>query len=53
VSLTFFEDRSAEEIAETLATTAGHVRVLRHRAIASLRRCLDGAGPTDREETSS
>ncbi len=51
VNLSFHEERSADEIAKVLETTAGNVRVLRHRAIASLRRCLDGAG--DRGETSS
>jgi RNA polymerase sigma-70 factor (ECF subfamily) len=44
VNLSFCEERSAEEIARMLETTPGNVRVLRHRAIAALRRCLDGAG---------
>jgi len=42
VHLSFHEERSAEEIAQRLETTAGNVRVLRHRAVARLRRCLDG-----------
>jgi RNA polymerase sigma-70 factor (ECF subfamily) len=50
MSLTFLEERSATEIAKTLETTVGNVRVLRHRAIASLRRCLDGR---DAERSSS
>lgn len=41
VYLSFNEGRAAEEIATTLATTAGNVRVLRHRAVAQLRRCMD------------
>jgi RNA polymerase sigma-70 factor (ECF subfamily) len=41
VQLSFQAERSAEEIAAELALTAGNVRVLRHRAIAALRRCLD------------
>jgi len=41
VYLSFREEQSADEIAGTLATTAGNVRVLRHRAIAELRACLD------------
>lgn len=41
VWLSFQAERSADEIAAALATTAGNVRVLRHRAIAALRRCLD------------
>ena len=40
--LTFHDDRSADEIASVLAITAGNVRVVRHRALASLRHCLDG-----------
>jgi RNA polymerase sigma-70 factor (ECF subfamily) len=39
--LTFQEDRSADEIGAALAISAGNVRVLRHRAIEQLRRCLD------------
>jgi RNA polymerase sigma-70 factor (ECF subfamily) len=42
MTLTFLEERSAAEIAKALETTVGNVRVLRHRALASLRRCLDG-----------
>lgn len=41
VLMTFVEERDADEIAKALATTIGNVRVLRHRAIASLRSCLD------------
>lgn len=44
VHLTFTEDQSADEIAAALGMTAGNVRVLRHRAIARLRQCLDGKG---------
>jgi RNA polymerase sigma-70 factor (ECF subfamily) len=42
VALSFQEGRSAEEVAARLGTTAGNVRVIRHRALAALRRCLDG-----------
>ena len=41
VMLSFQEERSADEIAALLATTAGNVRVVRHRAVAALRRCLE------------
>ena len=41
VYLSFRDERSANEIAATLETTIGNVRVLRHRAIAALRACLD------------
>jgi RNA polymerase sigma-70 factor (ECF subfamily) len=39
--LSFTREKSAEEIAGALQTTAGNVRVVRHRAVAQLRRCLD------------
>jgi RNA polymerase sigma-70 factor (ECF subfamily) len=38
--LSFYRDKQADEIASVLDTTAGNVRVLRHRAIAQLRDCL-------------
>lgn len=36
VRMSFFEDRSADEIAGRLGLTAGNVRVIRHRALAKL-----------------
>jgi RNA polymerase sigma-70 factor (ECF subfamily) len=42
VLLTFQEERSADEIAGELATSPGNVRVLRHRAMAALQRCVEG-----------
>jgi RNA polymerase sigma-70 factor (ECF subfamily) len=36
VRMSFFEDRSADEIASRLGLTAGNVRVIRHRALAKL-----------------
>jgi RNA polymerase sigma-70 factor (ECF subfamily) len=42
VHLTFQVERSADQIAAELALTPGNVRVLRHRALRALRRCLDG-----------
>ena len=41
VHLSFTEGQAAEVIAAALETTAGNVRVLRHRAVAQLRRCMD------------
>jgi RNA polymerase sigma-70 factor (ECF subfamily) len=38
--LSFYRDKQAEEIAAVLETTAGNVRVVRHRAIAQLKNCL-------------
>jgi RNA polymerase sigma-70 factor (ECF subfamily) len=41
VMLSFNDERRSEEIATLLAISIANVRVLRHRAIAALRRCLD------------
>jgi RNA polymerase sigma-70 factor (ECF subfamily) len=41
VFLSFNEGKAADEIGATLGTTAGNVRVVRHRAVAQLRRCMD------------
>ena len=43
VLLTFQEGWSAEEIATELGTSPGNVRVLRHRAMAALGRCVEGS----------
>lgn len=37
---TFFEEQDASEIAATLATSPGNVRVIRHRAVDRLRQCM-------------
>jgi RNA polymerase sigma-70 factor (ECF subfamily) len=44
VMMSFLEERSADEIATALATRAGNVRVIRHRALGFLRQCLDAEG---------
>ena len=44
VLLTFYGDRSSREIAQTLGTNEGNVRVIRSRAIARLRACMGAAG---------
>jgi RNA polymerase sigma-70 factor, ECF subfamily len=44
--LSFGREKQAEEIARALETTAGNVRVVRHRAIAQLRRCLETGAAT-------
>jgi len=41
MTLSFQDERSADEIAALLETTAGNVRVVRHRAVAALRHCLE------------
>jgi RNA polymerase sigma-70 factor (ECF subfamily) len=40
VLLTFYGDRSSQEIAQTLGISDGNVRVIRSRAIDRLRACL-------------
>jgi RNA polymerase sigma-70 factor (ECF subfamily) len=45
--LSFNEERSAEEIAAALEISAVNVRVLRHRSIGALRRCLDAPKEVD------
>jgi RNA polymerase sigma-70 factor (ECF subfamily) len=49
VVLTFQQDRSAREIAQTFDLQPGHVRVIRHRAIARLA-ALMGVGEVDPSE---
>jgi RNA polymerase sigma-70 factor (ECF subfamily) len=39
--LTYYADKSAAEIAAAIGTTAGAVRVSRHRALASMRECIE------------
>jgi RNA polymerase sigma-70 factor, ECF subfamily len=41
VLMSFQEERSSDEIAALLSLSAGNVRVVRHRALSALRRCLD------------
>jgi RNA polymerase sigma factor (sigma-70 family) len=41
VYLSFHDEKTADEIASVFSTTAGNVRVLRHRAMTQLRRCMD------------
>jgi RNA polymerase sigma-70 factor (ECF subfamily) len=43
--LSFMEEQAAEEIATFLSTSAGNVRVMRHRALQAVRTCLDGGAP--------
>jgi RNA polymerase sigma-70 factor (ECF subfamily) len=45
VLLTFYTEKTGREVAAELCLTAGNVRVIRHRAIERLRKCI-----TSREE---
>lgn len=40
VQLTFYAERSSDEIARELETTPGNVRIIRHRAMVRLRACM-------------
>ena len=42
VLLSFFADQAADEVGAALELSAGHVRVIRHRALGKLRACLSG-----------
>jgi RNA polymerase sigma-70 factor, ECF subfamily len=44
VLMSFQSESGSDEIAKLMRTSVGNVRVLRHRALADLRGCLDGAG---------
>lgn len=42
MTMTFAEDRGAEEIGQALGLTSGNVRVIRHRTLRRLRSWLEG-----------
>ena len=44
--MTFYDDCPADRLGEQLGLTAGNVRVIRHRGIERLRRCVQG-GPDE------
>jgi RNA polymerase sigma-70 factor (ECF subfamily) len=40
--MSFYDDQPSEAVGRQLGLTAGNVRVIRHRGIDKLRRCVDG-----------
>lgn len=42
--MSFYEERSSDEVANMLGLSPGNVRVIRHRGIAKLRTCLEPGG---------
>lgn len=42
LAMSLFGDQTSEDIAQELASTASAVRVMRHRALADLHRCVEG-----------
>lgn len=42
VLMTFYGDSPADDVAQALHLSAGNVRVIRHRAVERLRRCIEG-----------
>jgi len=43
LALSFFAERSGDEIAAELGVSPGNVRVLRHRALEALQTCMEGS----------
>lgn len=41
IVLSFFADKTADEVGAELAISSANVRVIRHRALAHLRKCMD------------
>jgi RNA polymerase sigma-70 factor (ECF subfamily) len=44
IVMTFYDDRPAEELARELRLTPVNVRVIRHRALERLRKCVEAGG---------
>jgi RNA polymerase sigma-70 factor (ECF subfamily) len=45
VTLTFYDEHAGREVAGFLGVSEANVRVIRHRAIRQLRRCMEGVAP--------
>jgi RNA polymerase sigma-70 factor, ECF subfamily len=46
IVLSFYDDQPADAVGRSLGLSAGNVRVIRHRGIDKLRRCVDGGRRT-------
>lgn len=46
VLATFVDERDANDLGRSMGLSAGNVRVIRHRALAHLQRCLEGGQPS-------
>ena len=44
VVMTFYDERTSEELSSFLGVSAGNVRVIRHRALGRLRDCMSAGG---------
>ena len=44
--LSFYDEQPAESVGRSLGLSAGNVRVIRHRGIDKLRRCVDAGRRT-------
>jgi len=42
IVMSFYDERPSEEVAEQLSVSSANVRVIRHRGIERLRRCMEG-----------
>jgi RNA polymerase sigma-70 factor (ECF subfamily) len=42
--MSFYDEQSADAVGRSLGLSAGNVRVIRHRGLNNLRRCVDGGG---------
>ena len=45
VLATFVDERDADDIGRSVGVSPGNVRVIRHRALAALQACMEGAHP--------
>jgi len=46
VLATFVDERDADDVGRSMSLSPGNVRVIRHRALAHLQRCMEGEQPS-------